>query len=151
MNADAIAATLGGQGGVEHRRDGMWLEMPLSKVEEMARLMREAEARFVTMTARLVGDEERIELMYHWDINGELVTVKVAVGDTAHSIIELWPAADWVERETRDYFDLAFEGRADTPPLMLRAGDKRGLFKRTAPVGRGADPAYTAKTGEEVR
>jgi NADH:ubiquinone oxidoreductase subunit C len=73
------------------------------------------------------------------------------VKDSAKSIIELWPAADWVERETRDYFDLAFEGREETPPLMLRAGDQRGLFKRTAPVGRGADPAYTAKTGEEAR
>jgi len=151
MKADAIAATLGGEGGVQHRRDGLWLDIPSSKVEEMARVMRDAEARFVTMTAKLMDDNAHIQLMYHWDLDGRLVTVKVVVKESARSIIGLWPGADWVERETRDYFDLAFEGRDETPPLMLRAGDQRGLFRRTAPVGRGADPAYTAKTGEETR
>jgi Ni,Fe-hydrogenase III large subunit len=61
------------------------------------------------------------------------------------SIAAVCPAADWVEREVRDYYGLDFMGRDDTPPLMLREGDERALFVRTQALGRDADPADTAR------
>jgi NADH:ubiquinone oxidoreductase subunit C len=43
------------------------------------------------------------------------------------SITDLCPAADWVERETREYFAVEFTGRETTKPLMTRAGDPIGI------------------------
>jgi hypothetical protein len=61
------------------------------------------------------------------------------------SLVAICPAADWVEREVRDYYGLEFAGRDVTPPLMLREGDERALFVRTQALGRDADPADTAR------
>lgn len=151
MDADSMAQTLGKGAAVERHRDGLWMDLPLGAVLEMAQIMRQAEARLVTMTAKPTGEPGQFELTYHWDLSGGLLSVRVQVNDKAQSIISLWPAADWVERETHDYYAIEFEGRDETPPLMLREGDKPGLFFATKEVGRTADPAYTDKTGEDVR
>lgn len=151
MNAEAMARELGGDTVFERRDDGLWLDMPESSVPHMAQMMRDAEARLVTMTAKPGEATGSFELMYHWDISGVLLTVKVVIERTAKSIVDLWPAADWAERETRDYYAIEFEGRDQTPPLMLREGDRPGLFSATCDARRDADPAYTAKTGETTR
>ena len=44
------------------------------------------------------------------------------------SITEIYPGADWAEREARDCFAVTFSERADTPPLMLRDGDTPGIL-----------------------
>ena len=41
---------------------------------------------------------------------------------------------------------IEFDGRAATPPLMLREGDVPGLFSRTRDLGTQIDPAETART-----
>jgi NADH:ubiquinone oxidoreductase subunit C len=53
-------------------------------------------------------------------------------GIAVPSIVDTYPGADWAERETRDYYAVTFEGRKDTPTLMLRDGDKPGRFLRTS-------------------
>lgn len=151
MDAETMAAGLAGARPVERRRDGLWFEIALADVPSMSKMMRDSEARLVTMTARPAGEADSFDLMYHWDVDSVLVTIKVPIGMQAQSIVDLWPAADWAERETRDYYAIDFEGRDETPPLMLREGDRRGLFTNTDGVGRAADPAYTSKTGEEAR
>ena len=62
------------------------------------------------------------------------------------TISDVLPAADWVEREIRDYYGIEFDGRAATPPLMLREGDVPGLFSRTSDLGTQIDPAETSRT-----
>jgi NADH:ubiquinone oxidoreductase subunit C len=48
-------------------------------------------------------------------------------GDAIASITDLCPAADWVERETREYFAIEFTGRKTTRSLMIRDGDPIGI------------------------
>jgi Ni,Fe-hydrogenase III component G len=79
-------------------------------------------------------------------LDGSLLTIATLVpGARAETVCDIWPAADWAEREARDYYALDFAGRADVPPLMLRPEDDPGLFSRTSELGRHEDPADAAR------
>ena len=146
MNADAIAALLGAATEHEHHRDGDWLTVPELDVRATARLMLDNESRFITLTAIPEGDAYRF--VYHWDVEDVVVNVTTRItGGQATSMADIWPAADWVEREIRDYYALEFVGRAETPTLMLRDGDEPGLFSRTDAMGRDTDPSDTDWSG----
>ena len=129
----------------EARGEGRWVEAAsLDPVTLAARLLAR-QARFVTLTATPTGDGG-FRLLYHWDLDGSLLNIAIRVpGARVASMAAICPAADWVEREVRDYYGLEFTGRDDTPPLMLREGDERALFVRTQELGRDADPADTAR------
>ena len=129
----------------EARGEGHWVEAAgLDPVTLAARLLAR-QARFVTLTATPTGDGG-FRLLYHWDLDGSLLNIAIRVpGACVASIAAVCPAADWVEREVRDYYGLEFTDREDTPPLMLREGDERALFVRTRALGRDADPADTAR------
>jgi Ni,Fe-hydrogenase III component G len=140
MDAKAIAEKLGKATSHEQRHDGLWLTIPDIDVRAMAQLMIDNECRFVTMTA--LPDGDGLRFIYHWDVEGALLNVSVPlVNNVAMSIADILPAADWIEREARDYYAVEFEGRSETPPLMLRDDDEPGLFSRTDDICRDADPA----------
>ena len=106
----------------------------------MARLLCGAQARWVTMTVSPAPGGFR--LIYHWDTDGTLLSIVTAMDSPrVASLIDIVPAADWVEREMRDYYAIEFTGRTDTPALMLRPDDRPGLFSRTADSVRDLDPA----------
>jgi hypothetical protein len=87
-------------------------------------------ARFVAITATERPDGE-IRLDYQWDLSGHLLSFTAATsGKSIATIADLTPAADWVERETHEYFAVEFTGRATTLPLMMRAGDSLGINLR---------------------
>jgi NADH:ubiquinone oxidoreductase subunit C len=140
MNASAIASRLSSTAKRERRADAEWMTIPDLDVRAMAQLMLENESRFVTLTVIPEGDGFRF--IYHWDVEGELLCVTTPIaGNVATSIVDIWPAADWVEREVRDYYAVEFSGRAETPPLMLQDGDEPGFFNRTCEIS--DDPAKT--------
>ena len=140
MDVDGIRRDLGIVAPWERRRDGLWIEAPGLDVRAMARLLCEAQARWVTMTVSPAPGGFR--LIYHWDTDGTLLSIATAIGSPrADSLIDIVPAADWVEREMRDYYAIEFTGRSETPALMLRPDDRPGLVSRTADSGRDLDPA----------
>jgi NADH:ubiquinone oxidoreductase subunit C len=115
------------------RADGWWLTVPAASVQEIAHTLLKAEARFVTMVAQSEPNHV-LKLSWHWDMEGTLLSVVSFLdeGIAVPSIVDTYPGADWAERETRDYYAVTFEGRKDTPTLMLRDGDKPGRFLRTS-------------------
>jgi NADH:ubiquinone oxidoreductase subunit C len=131
----------------EHRRDGWWVVQPGVDIRHVAQAMRDEGVRLVTLTGVPAADADRLRLLYHWEVGGGLLTVETAADDELRipSIADIWPAADWPEREIRDYFGAEFTGRAETPPLMLRPGDPPGFYTRTAGLGHEANPAETAR------
>lgn len=150
MNADSILHMLELGSAAEHRSDGRWVDVPDLDVRDMAGLMRTHEVRFVTLTGTPDGDGG-YRLIYHWDADGELLNIATTVSDgLIATIADIWPAADWVERELRDYYALEFEGRTETPTLMLLEGDEPGLFSRTCTVGRDSDPAVVARDAADA-
>lgn len=146
-----------GGGSYEHRAGAYWATWPGLDVRAMARLMRDREIRLITLTARPEPEHEDgtadgagYRVIYHWDLGPTVLNLAVPVrSGTLPSIADLLPGADWAEREIRDYYDLAFSGREDTPTLMLRPGDPPGLFSRTADVATDMDPARVARAEQE--
>jgi NADH-quinone oxidoreductase subunit C len=117
-----------GLGGDWEWKHGSWWRTPEAMdVRATAAKMVSLEARFVAITATERPDKE-IRLDYQWDLNGQLLSLITAtVEQRIASITDLCPAADWVERETREYFAVEFTGREDTKPLMTRDGDPIGI------------------------
>ena len=94
--------------------------------------MLEGEGRFATIVATSAVDGA-LRLSWHWDVLGTLLSVESLLppGGLMPTIADVYPGADWAERETRDYFAVEFEGRESTPPLMLRDTDTPGILLPT--------------------
>jgi hypothetical protein len=109
-------------------KNGSWWQTPQKmNVRTTAKLMISLGARFATMTAMELPSKE-IRLDYQWDLKGQLLSfITATVKNRISSITDLSPAADWVERETYEYFAVEFTGRDTTKPLMTRAGDPIGI------------------------
>ncbi len=127
MSAAGLRERIGGSW--TERADGWWLSAPVDGIRAAARAMLEGGARFAALVAcpRAAG---ALRLSWHWDVDGTLLSIEatLASGAVVPSIADLYPGADWAERETRDYYAVSFEGRARTDPLMLREGDAPGLL-----------------------
>ncbi len=146
MDVNALLLELNPQGAYELRRDGYWLVWPEVDVRAMARLMRSREVRLATMTGTPAADGS-LRVIYHWDVGAYLLNVETTATDgRLATIADILPAADWIEREIRDYYATEFVGRETTAPLMLRDTDAPGLFSRTSDVGHQTDPAETSRT-----
>ncbi|MGE5673299.1 MAG: NADH-quinone oxidoreductase subunit C [Mycobacterium leprae] len=104
-------------------------EVPLDLIKPVAVwLNSELEARLV----QLVGVDERpidgtFRLYYVFQLQGELLILRVAVADQFPSITLEVPAAHWYEREIQDMFGLIPVGHPDPRPLVLHAGWPRHL------------------------
>jgi Ni,Fe-hydrogenase III component G len=104
-----------------------WFTTTSLDLRELATYMRQAGARFVTITACELPREEGFCLEYLWDRDGCLygfpfsTTVK-----TMPSIYDLCEAVDWIEREIQEEYAIDFTGR-EYEPLLLRAGDRSGV------------------------
>jgi NADH:ubiquinone oxidoreductase subunit C len=105
-----------------------WLEASESvDVRATTTKMIQLQSRFVAISAIELADKS-IRLNYQWDLDGKLLSFACATsGGQIATISDLCPAADWVERETHEYFSVDFTGRKSTLPLMTRAGDQLGI------------------------
>ena len=52
------------------------------------------------------------------------VKTQIKEGEPAPSVVALWPAANWLERECYDMFGTAFEGHPDLRRILLPDGWK---------------------------
>jgi Ni,Fe-hydrogenase III component G len=118
-------------GGWQWNKGAWWLEIDgTTEVRAIAEKLIALDARFVAITAAERPDKE-IRLDYQWDLDGQLLSFTTVTREhKIPSIADLSPAADWVERETYEYFAVEFTGRASLEPLMMRAGDKPGINLR---------------------
>jgi hypothetical protein len=108
---------------------GSWWLEPAEPIDVRAvtQKMISLEARFVAITATERPDHE-ICLDYQWDLSGNLLSFVAATAEKKiASIVDLMPGADWVERETYEYFAVEFTGRASLEPLMMRVGQPVGM------------------------
>lgn len=114
------------------RPDGFWLRLPAGELRGAAQVMRGGGGRFAALVIRPAA--AGLRLSWHWDVGGTLLSVDavLAAGERAPSIVDLYPGADWGEREGREYYGVEFEGRETTAPLMLREGDTPGVLLRRA-------------------
>ncbi|HVO63670.1 MAG TPA: NADH-quinone oxidoreductase subunit C [Terriglobales bacterium] len=106
----------------------LWLAPESLDIRGMATTMLARGARFITITAMQLPEDEATRLDYHWDLNGELLTFTSKTADkVVPSICDLCPAADWIEREIHEYFTVDFEGH-EYEPLLVREGEPVGVL-----------------------
>jgi NADH:ubiquinone oxidoreductase subunit C len=104
-----------------------WLAANGLDVRQVAAVMNEVHARFVTITAAELSGERRFSLEYLWDHKGQLLGFRFEISDNSFdSIFDLCEAVDWIEREVHEGFAIDFKGR-EYEPLLLRPGDKLGV------------------------
>jgi len=104
-----------------------WLATGALNVRQVAAMMNEVHARFVTITAIELPGGQGLRLDYHWDLDGQLLGFPFYIsGNSIESIFDLCEAVDWIEREVHEGFAIDFAGR-EYEPLLLREGDKPGV------------------------
>jgi NADH:ubiquinone oxidoreductase subunit C len=107
-----------------------WLEVGERSVRNVAQVMNEVHARFITITAYQLSGGEGFRLEYHWDLDGQLLGFAFQLAsNSVESIFDICEAADWIEREIHEGFSLNFLGR-EYEPLQLRQGDTPGVNLR---------------------
>jgi hypothetical protein len=135
-----ILISMGSRKSWEKKPEGRWMEDPGLDVEKMALVMVEAGARLVTVSAYSL-DTGEFRLIYHWDLEGNLLNCATLTRQGAlPAIVRICPAADWIEREIHDYYAVKFSGR-DLPTLVLNEQDTPGIFahkfqRKNKPGGR---------------
>jgi len=107
------------------------LETEADKIVDVVRLLRDdPRFRFVNFTdvtaVDYPGRERRFDVVYHLlspTLNAR-VRIKVQADETTQvpSIIEVFPGADWFERETYDLYGVIFAGHPDMRRLLTDYG-----------------------------
>jgi len=111
-----------------------WLAPGSVTVRELATLMNDLHARFITITAYQLPADRGFRLEYHWDLDGQLLGFPYQFQEkNFDSIYDLCEAVDWIEREIHEGFGIDFLGR-EYEPLLLRQGDTPGVNLRDAVV-----------------
>jgi NADH:ubiquinone oxidoreductase subunit C len=129
-------------------RGTWWLNPGTASVRDAARIMNEAHARFITITAYQLPGTEGFRLEYHWDLEGRLLGLPFTIaGNAIDSIFDLCEAADWIEREIHEEYSIDFTGR-ECAPLLLRQGDESGVNLRE--IAAAAKPAPAAQAAKKV-
>lgn len=140
MMNDAKLASLGetivaALGGAVRRstviRSVLELEAGAEKIVEIVRFLRDnPTCRFVNFTdvtaVDYPGREYRFDVVYHFlspTLNARL-RIKVQANETTEvpSIIEVFPGADWFEREVYDLYGVLFVGHPDMRRLLTDYG-----------------------------
>jgi NADH-quinone oxidoreductase subunit C len=97
-----------------------------AKLDEIARYSRDDEG-FDFLTDLTAVDwprrEKRFDLvlnLYSFAKNERLrLKVQVGVDEPVASVVDVWPTANWLEREVYDMFGIVFEGHPDLRRLLL--------------------------------
>lgn len=104
-----------------------WFNTSSLDLRQLATYMRQAGARFVTITAFELPRGEGFRLEYLWDSGGHLFGFPFfPAANSAPSIYDICEATDWIEREIHEEYAIEFEGR-EYEQLLLRTGQHPGV------------------------
>ncbi|MCR6629132.1 MAG: NADH-quinone oxidoreductase subunit C [Magnetospirillum sp.] len=121
----------------------------------VAALLRSLGARLITITAlsphRAPPGGEHA-LAYHFDLGGDLLTVTVTVppGGAVKSLVPLFPAADWNEREFAELYGIALEGHPNPRRLFVDESVDGAALDRLIPFSTLANAASTKTLWETL-
>jgi len=127
---ESLPEQLGTENTWTAKGHALWLQGKGLNVRDLAKGLIAQQARFITITATQLPEEQGIRMDYHWDLDGQLLGFELlALNNQIESIYDLCEAANWIEREIHEYFAVDFTGRV-YEPLFLRQGDKPGVNLR---------------------
>ncbi len=141
MGPEAIREVLAGLGAqpartANYARQGIHVEalLPAERLRDAAQALRERE--FLIEDVVAVDAQPSLAVIYHFHHVGGGCRVALRVltdrdRPRVPSIQDIFPGANWHEREQHDFFGVVFEGHPDLSPLILPedAGELRPLRK----------------------
>jgi NADH-quinone oxidoreductase subunit C len=114
-----------------------------SEIVNVVRFLRDDErCRFVSFTDVTAvdwpGREKRFDVVYHLlsPYRNMRVRIKIEVGEdeTVPSIIDVFPGADWFERETYDLYGIPFVGHPDMRRILTDYGFEGHPLRKDFPL-----------------
>lgn len=112
-----------------HETDQPTITIPAAQLVAVMQTLRDTSDLEFAFLADLTAvdwwpNEPRFEVVYHLAsfARAYRVRVKVRVPESAANLPtlkELWPSADWLEREVWDLFGIVFEGHGDLRRLLM--------------------------------
>jgi NADH-quinone oxidoreductase subunit C len=119
---DAVTETHADHGDATARVDP-------GRIVEVARLLRDdPDLEFEMLTdvtcVDYLGEEPRFEMVYHFYsvVRNRRVRIKARVAEEPceiASLVELYPSANWMEREVFDLYGVRFDGHPDLRRILL--------------------------------
>ena len=88
-----------------------------------------------------MGWNPRFEVVYHFYSlqNNSRIRLKVRVAEKdaiVPSLVNLWPSANWFEREVWDMFGIKFDGHPDLKRILMYAEFKGHPLRKDYPVNK---------------
>jgi len=114
-----------------------------ARIADIARSLRDDPAWRFTMLIDICGADyperaERFEVVYHFLSVYENVRVRLKLctdaGSTVPSIVSVFPAANWYEREAYDLYGILFEGHPDLRRLLTDYGFRGHPLRKDFPL-----------------
>jgi NADH-quinone oxidoreductase subunit C len=129
---EKIVGGLGGAAtGYSIAFDQLTIDVKAEKIVEVAKFLRDDQGcRFVNITdvtaVDYPGREKRFDVVYHLlsPFLNTRIRVRTEADETTQvpSIIDVFPGADWFERETYDLYGVIFTGHPDMRRLLTDYG-----------------------------
>jgi NADH:ubiquinone oxidoreductase subunit C len=100
----------------------------------------------------VVSDGKAYELAYHFDIDGDTLTLVVHVppGGEVDSLTPLFRSADWPEREAMEIYAIIVNGHPDPRRLFLDPSIDGAVLERLIPFSTLANSATTKGLWEKI-
>ena len=123
--------------------DQLTVTVQAEKIVEVAKYLRDTpDCRFVNITditaVDYPGREKRFEVVYHFlspTLNAR-IRVRAEADETTlvPSIIDVFPGADWFERETYDLYGVIFTGHPDMRRILTDYGFEGHPLRKDFPL-----------------
>lgn len=158
--SDHIASSLGG--AIEDRAIAYGELTIVARAEEILRVVSflrdDPQCRFVCFIDICGADyparEKRFDVVYHFlaPHHNRRIRVKVQTDEVTPvpSIINLFPAANWFERETYDLYGVLFSGHPDLRRLLTDYGFEGHPLRKDFPLTGYVEVRYDAGQGRVV-
>jgi NADH-quinone oxidoreductase subunit C len=141
---DMIVQALPGAVSGHHVAHGeLTIAAEASKIVEVVRFLREDDTcRFISIiditAVDWPGRERRFDVVYHLlsPVRNLRIRVKIEVaeGEPVPSLIEIFPGADWFERETYDLYGIPFIGHPDMRRILTDYGFEGHPLRKDFPL-----------------
>jgi NADH-quinone oxidoreductase subunit C len=137
----ALASLPGAVLAVHHDYDELTLDAEAARIVEVLTFLRDdPDCQFFCFTDLTGVDypqrEKRFEIAYLL-LSPKLnrrIRVKVATDETAPSIVSVFPAADWYEREVYDMYGVLFDGHPDLRRILTDYGFEGYPLRKDFPM-----------------
>jgi NADH:ubiquinone oxidoreductase subunit C len=106
----------------------------------------------VTFFGGIVSDGKGYEIHYHFDIDGDTLTVTahVETGGSIDSLTPLYRAADWPEREAMELYSLVVRNHPNPQRLFIDPGIEGAVLERLIPYSTLVNSAASKGIWEKI-